>query len=136
MATIRSIDVVIATGNSGTDGDAYLGICGREFNIDSEQDDFQKGAPPTTYTFGDGANINFRESNDPREPYPLQTENLDRFPVYIRFAPLNRSDNWDLDSVSVTVNPGPGEVRYQALVSTDHLLLGTTSGLYCYLLKS
>ena len=135
MAAIRSIDVVLDTGNDGTDGDVYLGICGREFSIDSEANDFQAGTPPRTYTFGDGANINFRGSNDPREPYPLHTENLDRFPVYIRFAPENRSDNWDLDSVRVTVNPGPGEVRYQALVSTGHLLLGTHSGLYCYLFK-
>ena len=44
MADINRIDVLIATASgsgSGTDGNVYIGVAGREFYIDSAQDDFE-----------------------------------------------------------------------------------------------
>ena len=143
MTTITRIDVRIKTGNrsrAGTDGDVYLRIGGREFYIDSEADDFEEGSD-RVYTLGEGANVQSAQLNDPRSPYQLRTENLDRFPVHIRFAPgdpeglAQQDDAWDLESVTVTVNPGPAQVQYQALGGLDHLTLGRHSGLYCDLLR-
>ena len=138
MAAITRIDVRLFTANrsgAGTDGDVYVGVGGREFSLDSESDDFEQN-DNRTYTFGNGANVRFQESNDPRSPYQLLTEDLNRFPAYIRFAPKDRDDNWDLESVTVTVNPGAGQVQYQALGGSNHLWLGVHSGLHCYLFKS
>jgi hypothetical protein len=138
MAAITRIDIRLKTGNrssAGTDGDVYLGIGGREFSLDSEVDDFEQNSD-RTYTFGAGANVNFASVNSPSSPYQLHTENLDHLPVYIRFAPKDREDNWNIESVIANVNPGPGQVQYQALGGSDNLWLGIHSGLYCYLFKS
>jgi hypothetical protein len=135
MAAITRIDVRLKTGDlSGTDGDVYLRIGGREFYIDSANDDFERNSD-RTYTLGEGANVSARPANDPRSPFQLLTESLDRFPVHVRFAPKSRADDWHLESVTVTVNPGPGQVQYQALGGRDSLLLGNHSGLHCDLIK-
>ena len=138
MAAITRIDVRLKTGNrdsAATDGDVYLGIGGREFSLDSETNDFQRD-DDRTYTFGAGSNVNFASLNSPSSPYQLLTENLDRFPVYMRFAPKDRDDNWNLESVSATVNPGPAQVQYKALGGSNNLWLGTHAGLHCYMVKS
>ena len=142
MATITRIDAQVKTGNrigAGTDGDVYLGIGGREFFIDSAVDDFEPGAD-RVYTFGAGSNVTPALRNDPRSPYQLLTENLGRFPVYVRFVTgasesLGREDEWNLESITVTVNPGAGQVQFQALGGSDHLLLGRQSGLWCHLVR-
>jgi hypothetical protein len=137
MAAVTRIDVRVKTGNrpnAGTDGDIYLNIGGREFYLDSTDDDFEINAD-RTYTLGAGANINFAGRNDPSSPYQLHTENLDHFPINLRFMPKDRDDNWNLESVTATVNPGPGQVQYQALGGSDNLLLGIHSGLSCNLSK-
>src|SRR5262245_55939180 len=55
MAAITRIDVRLKTGDlSGTDGDVYIRIGGREFYIDSENDDFERNSD-RTYTLGEGA---------------------------------------------------------------------------------
>ena len=136
MAAITRIDVILKTGNrsgAGTDGDIYVRVGGREFSLDSAVDDFEQGSD-RTYTFGTAANVNYSWANDPRSPQ-LLTERLDRLPVSLRFAPKDRDDNWNLESVTVIVNPGPGQVQYQALGGSDHLWLGTHFGLNCDLLK-
>ncbi len=138
MPAITRIDVVLKTGarsGAGTDGDVYIGIGGREFYVDSAINDFEQGIT-TPYAFGTGANVNFAANNNPASPYQLLTENLERFPVYVRFEPDDRNDNWNLESVTVTVNPGPGQVQYQALGGSNHLWLGVHAGLYCYLLRT
>ena len=56
MTTITRIDAQVKTGNrvgAGTDGDAYIGIGGSKFFIDSAVDDFEAGAD-RVYTFGRG----------------------------------------------------------------------------------
>lgn len=97
-------------------------------------DDFQQNSD-RTYTFGAGANVNHSSVNDPNTPYQLRTEHLDRFPVYLRFAPKDRDDNYNVEAVTATVNPGSGQVQFQALGGSDNLWLGTHSGLSCHLFK-
>jgi hypothetical protein len=138
MANITRIDAQIKTtgsGGAGTDGDVYLAIGGREFYIDSDSEDFDANGN-RTYTFGNGANVKFANTNNPSTPFQLLTEDLNRYPVYLRFHPRDRDDNWNLSEVDVKVNPGPGEVRFRALAGNNNLWLGTHSGLYCYLTRS
>jgi hypothetical protein len=107
MAAIQSIQLHIVTGEqsgAGTDGDVYLSICGREFYIDSDDDDFEQGGKHT-YVLGEGSNVLYPEHNDPREQQ-LDTERAADFPVYVRFVPRSRFDNWQLQRADVRFNDG------------------------------
>jgi hypothetical protein len=139
MGAIQTFSVRLITSDekhAGTDGDVYVGLCGREFYIDSgnpNTNDFEQGSD-RTYIFGAGANvgpIKYRYNNDPRKDYPIYTEHIDLTPAYIRFGPQNRTDEWILESATVNVNNG--EVALQALDGSDRLWLSTHTGLYCYL---
>src|SRR5262245_62059626 len=90
MPLINRIDVRIKTGDraaAGTDGDIYVGICGREFFVDSAVDDFERNSD-RTYIFGagggSGSTVNNPSLNDPSSSYQLQTEALGKFPAYVR----------------------------------------------------
>lgn len=103
MANLTSIQVTVSTmdeEHAGVDGPVYLGICGREFSIDSSKNDFERGAG-FTYRFGEGANVQRSDLNDPREPQ-LQNEAADRFPVYIRLE--HPTDHWKVQRVTVSLN--------------------------------
>lgn len=105
MAQINSIQLHIQTGDlsgAGTDGDVYLGLGGREFSVDTTSDDFERGAA-RVYVLGDGANIRNAAVNDPRNQQ-LFTERVANFPVYIRFQPKTRTDNWQLQRADVRFN--------------------------------
>lgn len=105
MAAITKISINITTSsdsNSGTDGDVYVGFCGREFYLDTSADDFERGSS-RSYVCGDGANILSKPLNDPRSP-PLQDTDIDRFPVYVRFVGKSRNDNWKVQRVNVSYN--------------------------------
>ena len=105
LTRITSIEFQLNTGNlsgAGTDGDVYLGVCGREFYVDTTEDDFERGSS-RKYIFGDGANVNNLNDNDPRD-HSLHIENVDNFPVYVRFEPRSRSDNWHLQRAEVSFN--------------------------------
>jgi hypothetical protein len=136
MTAITRIDLRLVTGNrsnAGTDDNVYLGICGREFYVDSSSNDFEQGSD-RIYTFGVGSNVTHAEENDPRTPFALQTENLGRFPVYIRHEPVALGENsWNVERVTVTVNPGTAQVQFDALAGANNLWLGVFSGRYCYL---
>lgn len=140
MAAITKIEVRLKTGNrsgASTDGDVYLRIGGREFFLDAagDHDDFQQNQD-ITYVLGAGSSINHATRNDPRTPFALHTESLGHFPVSIRFQPENRTDEWNLEGITVTVNPGQGQVQYQALGGTDNLWFGTHSSLVCDLVRA
>jgi hypothetical protein len=105
MARIEVIRLHLETGSrsgAGTDGDVYLGVCGREFSVDTTRDDFERGSS-REYVFGTGANVNSASVNDPREQ-ALFVENVKNFPVYIRFQPQNRNDNWQVQRAEVSFN--------------------------------
>jgi hypothetical protein len=102
MSNIQSIHVNVETGtdpDADADGPIYLGICGREFSIDSAGDDFERGATKM-YVFGQGANVSNASRNDPRNPQ-LKTENIDKYPVYIR---MGTDDHWQLERVTVSID--------------------------------
>ena len=136
MPNITRIDVRFATSlrnKAGTDGDVYIGIGGREFYVDSEAEDFGEGAD-RWYRFGEGSNVKFAARNDPADPQ-LLTEDLDRYPAYVRFSPKDREDSWHLGFVELNINPGPEQVHYEALRGNDKQWLGTHAGEYCYLTR-
>jgi hypothetical protein len=80
----------------------YIWAYAGEFSIDSKEDDFESGAG-RSYVLGDGADVRNADVNDPRKQL-LFTENVDQFPVYIRFQPRSRSDNWQLQRADVRFN--------------------------------
>lgn len=128
MAVIESINLRIVTGNvsgAGTDGAVYLGICGREFRIDSSGDDFKRGAIDI-FRLGSNSNIKNEERNDPRNP-KLRTEDLDKFPVYIRLEPKGDAPDWNLKFVGVQAG-----FEFGANF-TRGLWLGRRFGKVCYL---
>lgn len=137
MTIITRIDVQVMTGNrsgASAEGAVYLGIGGREFYLATAAHDFAQNSRQI-FTLGEEANVCHAVDNDPRAPYALHTEELSNFPVYIRFAPKDQNDRWNLEAVAVHVNPerGAGERDYDALHGAEHLWLGASSGLYCYL---
>ena len=105
MPQIETIALNLQTGDisgAGTDGDVYLGVCGREFSIDTTRDDFERGSS-REYVLGDSSNVNNAAVNDPRKQR-LFVENVDNFPVYVRFQPQTRSDNWQLQRATLWFN--------------------------------
>ena len=136
MVNIRRIDLRLYTANrskAGTDGEVYLGMAGREFNIDSTGNDFERGSD-RIYTLGVGANIKRPDNNDPRKPQ-LKTEDLAKYPVYLRFEPKGSGPNWNLEWLSATVNPGPSQIKYEnpPLRGSPDIWLGDNYGKIVYL---
>lgn len=121
MAHITGILCQVITGNvdgAGTDGRVYLGLGGREFRLDSTADDFERGSW-REYVLGRGpvepnlpspqVRVNNRDENDPRTHFPLDTANLNRSPVYIRFEPEGSGPNWNLAFAAALVYTGEGQ---------------------------
>jgi hypothetical protein len=141
MARIERIDVLIQTGDvggAGTDGDVYLGIAGREFFIDSDKDDFERGSS-RAYRFGENSDLTSdemlnRERNDPRDQR-LLSEFVDDYPVYIRFAPENRDDQWNLKLAVVALNSDESVYWTNLVSAPDGIWLGTRAGLVLHLQK-
>ncbi|HEX9961805.1 MAG TPA: hypothetical protein VGB00_12780 [Pyrinomonadaceae bacterium] len=140
MANLNSFHVHIQTNNlpnSRTDGDVYVGICGREFhcNATTVGNDFENNLN-TIYTFGTGSNVEKAANNDPRNPQ-LSVEDVDRFPVYIRFEQdLTDSDGgeWNLRSALLHLNQNNVD-GYDRQLGPAGIWLGRTSGAYLYLKK-
>jgi hypothetical protein len=147
MAKITGILCQVITGNvsgAGTDGNVYLGLGGREFRLDSTKDDFER-ASWREYIMGAGPvepnlpppqiRVSNLDKNDPRKGFPLDTANLTRAPVYIRFEPENSDDNWNLKSaVALVYAEGKFLVGYLVPSVFDNLWLGTGSGKVVYLI--
>jgi hypothetical protein len=140
MVSITRIDVKVVTGdrkNAGTNGYVFLGIGGREFRLDSGENDFERNTT-FLYHLGDIATVLNADLNDPRSPQ-LDTADLASFRVYIRFEPAGRKPGWNLEEVEVIVNPGAdGTMKYKALepkpdVPDPHLWLSQDCGKICYL---
>jgi hypothetical protein len=139
MADITKLSVQLSTATdagAGTNGFVYVGIAGREFHVDSPRNDFEAG-DNYTYVFGEGANVLDAGRNDPRQPR-LDTDDLDRHPVYVRFGGTNNDDDWCLDRVIVTVSGGTNTSTYDTprLVGTGNdgkIWLGKRFGETLYL---
>ena len=140
MVTIQKIVFRIRTADiedAGTDGEVYVGFCGREFHIGTSYEDFERGAE-RTYSAGksvdaDEVHVNNPKLNDPSVFPPLESEDVSLYPVYVRFEPVGRYDHWCLQYISVTA----GGVKYEALEpeedNTIHTFLGYKSGKTLYL---
>ena len=129
MPNIDTIEVLIRTGAEGTDATIYLGICGREFNLDTSDDNFKSGGTDL-FVLGAGGNLLNAAFNDPQKPQ-LLTENLFIFPLWIRYA-ASPDDDWDLGDVQVTVNPGPLQLRFISALPLP-LRMAKEFGEFCFL---
>lgn len=159
MPHVGKIEVKIVTANrtgAGTNGEAYLGIGGREFLLDVPGiDDFEKNHTDN-FVIGVGSNIKNENSeisgiNDlPTVHPPTSGENSpgiefdwlqsNLFPTYIRFEPDDAGDNWNIESVDVVATRFPDQtakVKYHAFENPpeDNIWLGNSSGLVLGLLK-
>ncbi|CQR60907.1 hypothetical protein [Streptomyces leeuwenhoekii] len=114
MPDIDCIEVEVLTGDepgAGTDALVYLGIGGREFLLDNDdEDDFRRG-DRNYFTLGRGSTVTHPSTNDPRTP-PLTFEDLDRHPVYLRLEAQVEDDSWLLDNVWVRVGCDESVERY------------------------
>lgn len=154
MVAITTILVRILTSSerdAGTDGNVYIGLCGREFYIDSRENDFERGSD-RTYILGAELKrpgdkkypVSDPKHNDPRHPQ-LDTEDVEKFPVYLRFelGEHHHKPRWNLAYVEVKVNPsqgdeiyGPGErVFFSSWNPDEPLWLGDKHGKFVYLEK-
>ncbi len=155
MAKITRLEVTIKTGDlegAGTDGDVYLAIAGREFNLDNEKDNFERFHVDEfllgdDYTSDDEDSVRRRKTflpvfnrdeNDPNHP-PLDLNDIDNFPVWIRLSPTGEFPSWLLESVRVdiTVDKEPTTLKsleYGAFFD-EGLWLGRAYGLFCFLKK-
>ncbi|GAA4888609.1 hypothetical protein ACFPM3_18620 [Streptomyces coeruleoprunus] len=108
MAKINRIEAHIRTADvshAGTQGWVYLGIAGREFVLDAAgTSSGTRTGDNWTFVLGEDANVENAAYNDPRRPQ-LYTDNLDRYPVYLRFEPIGPDPAWCLERVVVDVNP-------------------------------
>ena len=158
VGKIEVEDIVTAnrTG-SGTNGEAYLGIGGREFLLDVPgRDDFEKNHTDN-FVIGAGSNIKDENSeitgindlptvhpptpgqNSPGIEFEWLQNNL--FPTYIRFLPDDAGDNWNIESVDVVATRFPDQsakINYHAFENPneDNVWLGNSSGLMLGLIKT
>jgi hypothetical protein len=147
MAVVTGIICQIMTGDvprAGTDGNVCLGIGGREFHLDSGADDFERGSL-RNYVLGRGPDypdlpaygvyVHNMDNNDPTRHFVIETQNLGRSPVYVRFEPENSGDNWNISSAGAFVfrNVSQFVVGYTPPVGFGDLWMGRGTGKVLYL---
>lgn len=129
LPPINIIKLTITTFNdagAGTDDDVYLGICGREFNVNKDSDLFKQGNTDT-FTFGGAsADVFNPDENDPQKFLLLNTDNLDLFPVWLRAVPNGKWTDWHVKSVTVTVNPGPNQHVFGGVPPGQSIWIGAS----------
>lgn len=150
MSAITGILVQLITGNvdsAGTDGRVYLGLGGREFRLDSKADDFERGSW-REYVLGRGpkepqlpspqVRVEWPDFNDPRVGYALDTVDLPKSPVYLRFEPEGDSPNWNLSSVFALVYIGESQfyMYFTTPRTFDNLWMGDPMGKIVYLTEA
>jgi len=131
VVTIQKIVFRIRTADiedAGTDGEVYVGFCGREFHIGTSYEDFERGEE-RSYSTGTSAeagevNVSNRALNNPGALPPLDSEDIGIYPVYVRFEPVGRDDHWSLQYISVIA----AGVKYEALEPEDDTTIYTTLG--------
>jgi hypothetical protein len=138
MAQIESIQINIETGDesgAGTDGSIYLGVAGREFHLDTTRDDFERGSSHR-YELGEGGDVVNPAVNDPRKQF-MQVEDVDSFPVYVRFVGNDDGDNWNLSRASLSFNGNffPLWETTTFVSTTEGIWLGQRSGNVVHLRK-
>lgn len=139
MVAITRIDVRVTTGSKGTNGRVFAGVGGREFLLDTNQNDFRRNQE-RTFTLGASSNVKNEQRNDPRVQ-GMDTNTLDAFPAYLRVEPASGVDDLIIDTASITVNPGSNQVQFAALAilgagAVREIRLGNDSGHTLYMRRA
>lgn len=130
---LDQIVVTLRTGNvagAETNGEVYLSLGGREFNLKRPNHDDRARGATDTYRLGRDANISNKERNDPRK---LRFGSYGFYPVGLRFEPqatTPQPDDWNLANARVVVKLEEGSTEeYELEESLRNLWLGFHSGL-------
>lgn len=94
------------------------------------------GTIPATIS-SNSIQIRYPDFNNPTKPYALDTDDIDKFPFYIRYA--NTEEPWLLELAEVRINPRDKsqDKKYKAPKNPgDHFRLGYHSGMIAYLLPA
>jgi hypothetical protein len=133
LEPLDQIVVTLRTGNvtgADTNGEVYLSLGGREFNLKIPNHDDRAQGETDTYRLGRDANIEHKERNDPRK---LRFGSYSFYPVGLRFEPqatTPQPDDWNLANARVVVTIGEGSSEeYELEEGLRHLWLGFHSGL-------
>lgn len=133
MSGITSIEVSITTGNNGTYGAVYLGIGGREFRLNRlGQNDFMKNNV-SQFVLGDASHmfsVAKPDDNDPKQPLPLDSFDLELHPIYLRLAGANA--HWQVVAGMIKVHAGPASQAIRILPAGASILLGPDSGEFLF----
>lgn len=133
MAAITTIEVSITTGNNGTLGAVYLGIGGREFRLNRlGQNDFMKNNV-SQFMLGDGSHafsVVNPDANDPKKGLPLDSADLDLYPIYLRLAGANA--HWQVATGTIKVHAGPGSMSMRIVPPGTNILLGPDCGEFLF----
>ena len=141
MAPLTRFDVRLVTaarpGAESPGAAVFVSLCGREFGVNHGDLDFSRGHD-FTYIFGEQANVAESQDNDPRGPMPLDTADLTRFPIYIRYEPPDQPQDvrgWNLEAVRIVRTPVQTEIRLPTGLPgvAQDLWLGQASGKVLYL---
>jgi hypothetical protein len=87
---VEQMAVKLRTGSdphAGTDGQVFLFVGGREFRINRAGSNDREPGQLDILRLGRGANVEDPESNHPGRPLLLRMDDVDRHPVWLRFAP-------------------------------------------------
>jgi hypothetical protein len=88
---VEQITVTLRTGSdphAGTDGQVFLFLGGREFRINRAGVNDREPGQLDKLTLGPrGANVEDPHRNDPVSPLAIRMHDVDRYPVWLRFAP-------------------------------------------------
>jgi hypothetical protein len=103
---IDRIEVTLVTGTddgADTNGEVYVTVAGREFNVKRRNYDDRKAGAVDQYVLGHGTNIEHPAENDPRGmPIYMVWDN----PIGLRFEPqasVNPPDTWQLNDAYLSV---------------------------------
>ncbi|MDQ1034098.1 hypothetical protein QFZ75_000514 [Streptomyces sp. V3I8] len=138
-ALITQIRVqVLAADEVSTDAISrvHLGLGGREFRLAKGGDEFARGTQ-TTFTLGEGTDVDHSWMNDPRTPR-LTLADLAHRPLYLRLE-VGSEPHWLLERALLTVNPGTDTAiqfdtpRLAELQPGHKLWLGADQGLAIHL---
>lgn len=133
MSAITTIEVSITTGNNGTYGAVYLGIGGREFRLNRlGQNDFMQNSV-SQFVLGDGSHafaVKNPDANDPKKGMPLDSADLELFPIYLRLAGANA--HWQLNAGMIKVHAGAASMSLRILPPGTSLLLGPDCGEFVF----
>src|SRR5262245_57762770 len=103
MAAISQIEVLISTGDNGTNAPVFAAIAGREFCLNRPGvNDFRANATDRFVLGGTNNvfNVAHPAENDPARLLPLDTADIDRFPAYVRYE---GGPQWHVKVITVNV---------------------------------